>query len=137
QQLRFIQNLNRSHLEEQGHDAALDARIRAMETAFRMQFAAGETLDLQTESKSVRDEYGDGWFANGCLLARRLVERGVRYVHLEHGRWDHHENIDRNIAKLSLEIDQPIAALLNDLKRRGLLDETLVVWGGEFGRTPV
>jgi hypothetical protein len=102
-----------------------------------MQSAAGEAFDVRGETQAVRDEYGTGWFANGCLLARRLVERGTRFVQLEHSRWDHHENIDRDIPKLCAEIDQPIAALLKDLKRRGLLDETLVIWGGEFGRTPV
>jgi hypothetical protein len=136
-QLEFIGELNRVHLEARQKDAALEARIRAMETAFRMQFAAGEAFDLRGETQAVRDEYGTGWFANGCLLARRLVERGTRFIQVEHGRWDHHEQIDKNIASLSREIDQPIAALLKDLKSRGLLDETLVIWGGEFGRTPV
>jgi hypothetical protein len=136
-QYEFLQNLNRSHLAERDEDTVLEARIRAMETAFRMQFAAGDAFDVRTESQAVRDEYGEGWFANSCLLSRRLVERGVRFIHIEHSRWDHHDNIDRDIAKLSAEIDQPIAAMLTDLKRRGLLDETLVIWGGEFGRTPV
>jgi hypothetical protein len=137
EQLAFIQRMNRTHLGERQDDAALEARIRAMETAFQMQFAAGEAFDVRLESERTRAEYGEGWFANACLLSRRLVERGVRYVHLEHARWDHHENLEREIPKLSKETDQPIAALLTDLKRRGLLDETLVVWGGEFGRTPV
>jgi hypothetical protein len=136
-QFDFIQQLNRQHQAAGRHDAALEARIQAMETAFRMQFAAGEACDLTRESKSTRAAYGEGWFANGCLLARRLVERDVRYVHLEHSRWDHHEFINRDIRKMASEVDQPIAALLRDLKRSGLLDETLVVWGGEFGRTPV
>jgi hypothetical protein len=136
-QVDFLQQLNRKYQADRLADAALEARIRSMETAFRMQFAAGEAFDLQQESKSVREEYGEGWFSNGCLLARRLVERGVRYIHVEHSRWDHHERIDKEIPKLARETDRPIAALLKDLKRRGLLDETLVLWGGEFGRTPV
>ncbi|MEQ8786275.1 MAG: DUF1501 domain-containing protein [Pirellulaceae bacterium] len=137
EQVEFIQRLNAAHLANRELDAALEARIRAMETAYRMQFAAGEAFDVRKENQATREEYGEGWFSNACLLSRRLVERGVRYVHLEHSRWDHHDHIDRDIAKLSKEIDQPIAALLRDLKRRGLLEETLVVWGGEFGRTPV
>ncbi|MBI1309835.1 DUF1501 domain-containing protein [bacterium] len=136
-QVDFIQQLNRRYQQNAGGDAALEARIEAMETAFRMQFTAGEACDLNRESKTIRESYGEGWFANGCLLARRLVERGVRYIHLEHSRWDHHEHISREIPKMAAEIDQPIAALLRDLKQRGLLEETLVVWGGEFGRTPV
>ncbi len=135
-QLDFIQRLNRRQLAE-SHDPALDARIRSMETAFQMQFAAGELFDLAGETQATREEYGKSEFATGCLLARRLVERGVRFVQLELGGWDHHENIDKSITSLSRQMDQPIAALLTDLKRRGLLDETLVVWGGEFGRTPV
>ena len=136
-QLEFIQLLNRNHRRKSGPDAALDARIRAMETAFRMQFSAGEALDLNAERKSVREAYGDGWFANACLLSRRLVERGVRYIHLEHSRWDDHDRISKEIPKHCKQVDQPMAALLADLKQRGLLDETLVIWGGEFGRTPV
>lgn len=136
-QYDFIQSLNRQFQAERRDDPAVEARLRAMETAFRMQFAAGEALDLNQESKTTRELYGQGWFANGCLLARRLVERGVRYVHLEHARWDHHENIDREIPKMAREVDQPIGALLKDLRQRGLLDDTLVIWSGEFGRTPV
>lgn len=137
EQLAFIERLNRAHLAARQADAALEARIRAMETAFRMQSAAGEAFDTRGETQAIRDEYGAGPFANGCLVARRLVERGTRFIQVEHARWDHHENINKDIASLSREIDQPIAALLKDLKRRGLLEETLVIWGGEFGRTPV
>jgi len=136
-QLDFIRAMNQSHRESRPGDAALDARIQAMETAYRMQFAAGEALDPAAETKSTRELYGDGWFGNACLTARRLVERGVRYIHLENGGWDHHDKISQNIRKSAAEIDQPIAALLTDLKRRGLLEDTLVVCGGEFGRTPV
>jgi len=137
QQVEFIEQLNRRQLDESGSDRLLDARIRAMETAYRMQFAAGDVLDLAQETRSVTDEYGSSSYARACLVARRLVERGVRYIHIELGGWDHHENIDKSIASLSRQIDQPTTALLRDLKRRGLLEETLVVWGGEFGRTPV
>lgn len=137
QQLDFITQFNRRQLAAAGEDPALEARIRAMETAFRMQFAAGEVFDIRQETQATQDDYGTSSFARGCLISRRLVERGVRYVHVELGGWDHHENIDKSIASLSRQIDQPIAALLRDLKQRGLLNETLVVWGGEFGRTPV
>ena len=137
QQLEFIRSLNARHTQERQGGADLEARIQAMETAFRMQFAAGDALNLATETKATREAYGEGWFANACLVSRRLAERGVRYIHLEHGNWDHHENISTSIRRQAAQIDQPIAALLGDLKQRGLLDETLVVWGGEFGRTPV
>jgi hypothetical protein len=135
-QFEFLQRMNRRQAEAAG-DPALDSRLRAFETAYRMQFAAGDVFALEQETRAIRQEYGETPMGNGCLLARRLVERGVRFVHLELGGWDHHENIDKGIASLSRQIDQPIAAFLGDLKRRGLLDETLVVWGGEFGRTPV
>jgi len=136
-QLAFITRFNQRQLETTGPDPALEARIRAMETAFRMQFAAGDAFDLNQETQATHEQYGSSSFARGCLIARQLIERGVRYIHLEHGGWDHHENINKNIASSSRQIDQPIAAMLRDLKQRGLLDETLVVWGGEFGRTPV
>ena len=104
-----------------------------------MQFQGSEAFDLALETKSTRETYGTGNFANGCLLARRLVERGVRFVQVYYGDgqpWDTHSNHNESVKKLCKEIDQPIAALLGDLKQRGLLEETLVVWGGEFGRTP-
>jgi uncharacterized protein (DUF1501 family) len=110
-----------------------------METAFRMQFAATDAFDISREPEAAREEYGKGHFANACLLARRLAERGVRFTQVYYGDgqpWDTHRNHDEQTRKLAADIDQPIAALLGDLKRRGLLDETLVVWGGEFGRTP-
>lgn len=140
QQLDLMSTLNRQHQEAVGHDAFLDARIQAMETAYRMQFDAMDAFDLQNETKSTRDEYGSTPFANGCLMARRLVERGVRYVHLFYGRgqvWDDHKKINQNLRERCPDMDQAAAALITDLKRRGLLSETLVVWGGEFGRTPV
>lgn len=132
-QMEFLRQLNAEHAA----DAQLDARIRALETAYRMQTAAGAAFNLASEPTSVRESYGRDPFGAGCLLARRLVERGVRYVHLELQRWDHHQNIDRDLPQMCRRLDQPAAALLKDLRRRGLLDETLVVWGGEFGRTPV
>ncbi len=136
-QMDFLRQLNAAYQEPRGADAQLEARIRAMETAYRMQTVAGEAFDVRRESAAVRDEYGPGPFATGCLLARRLVERGVRYIHLELSRWDHHKDLDRELPDMCRKLDQPAAALLRDLKRRGLLNETLVVWGGEFGRTPV
>jgi uncharacterized protein (DUF1501 family) len=136
-QLDTLQALNRSHAAANGNDPQLEARVRAMETAFRMQSAAGEAFDTRREPLRVREMYGPGEFARGCLLARRLVERGVRFVQVSLGGWDHHANINAELRKLCREIDRPVAALLKDLRQRGLLDETLVVWGGEFGRTPV
>lgn len=136
-QVEFIERFNHRQLAAAGDDPALEARIRAMETAFRMQFAAGEVFDIGSETQSTQNAYGATSFGRSCLIARRLVERGVRYIHVELGGWDHHENIDKSIASSCRQIDQPTAALLRDLKQRGLLDETLVVWGGEFGRTPV
>lgn len=136
-QLEFLREMNGAHLAGRGHDAMLEARVRAMETAFRMQTAAPGIFDIGREPQSTRELYGKGAFADSCLLARRLVENGVRFVQVNNGGWDHHEHINKEIRNKSREIDQPIAALLVDLKRRGLLDDTLVIWGGEFGRTPV
>lgn len=138
QQLDLIQDLNREHLELREQDAQLEARIESLEMAFRLQFAAQEVFDLNQESAKTREAYGSGQFADACLVARRLVERGVRMVQLYYGGgqpWDDHGDIMNHVnhAKAS---DRPIAALLRDLKSRGLLEETLVVWSGEFGRTP-
>ena len=138
-QLDLMRALNEEHLAGRGGDAALEARIRSMESAFRMQFEASEAFDLAREPQSVREEYGAGHFANGCLLARRLAERGVRFTQVYYGDgqpWDTHSNHTESVRNLARDIDRPIAALLADLKRRGMLDETLVIWGGEFGRTP-
>tara|TARA_A100001037_G_C14980339_1_gene557778 strand:+ start:299 stop:907 length:609 start_codon:yes stop_codon:yes gene_type:complete len=104
-----------------------------------MQMEASDAFDVSREPASIREAYGKGVHATQCLIARRLVERGVRFVQLWHGAaqpWDHHDDIEKNHRKLALECDQPIGALLADLKRKGLLEETLVIWGGEFGRTP-
>ncbi|MCA9037669.1 MAG: DUF1501 domain-containing protein [Planctomycetaceae bacterium] len=138
-QVELMARLNRLQLERTGPDSQLEGRIQAMETAFRMQFAATDAFDLQQETKSTREAYGSGHFANGCLLARRLTERGVRFVQVYYGNgqpWDTHNNHNASSRNLCADIDQPIAALLTDLKQRGLLDETLILWSGEFGRTP-
>ena len=108
-----------------------------METAFRMQHTAREVFDIQREPEHVRRMYGEGGFGKSCLLARRLVESGVRFIEVDSGGWDHHTNINDRLPGNCRTIDQPIAALIKDLKLRGLFDETLLVWGGEFGRTPV
>jgi uncharacterized protein (DUF1501 family) len=139
-QLDLIQQLNRDHERVVGGDEFLETRIQAMETAFRMQSEAAEAFDLRGEPASVREQYGRSPFANGCILARRLVERGVRTVHVYYGPgqpWDDHSRINQNLRGRCPDMDRASAALIRDLKRRGLLDETAVVWGGEFGRTPV
>ena len=138
-QLDFMQRLNAMQTERRGQDALLDARIASLEMAFRMQTAAQEAFDVNQESTQTRDSYGRSVFANNCLLARRLVERGVRAVQIYSGAgqpWDTHGNNDSGHRGLALGSDQAIAGLLQDLKQRGLLDETIVLWGGEFGRTP-
>ncbi|MEZ6137337.1 MAG: DUF1501 domain-containing protein [Pirellulaceae bacterium] len=138
QQLQLLQRLNARHRAER-LDQRLDARIQSYELAFRMQGDAQEAFDLTDEPQYMHDMYGDGVHGRQTLIARRLLERGVRYVQLWHGAsqpWDHHDNIQDNHAKLAAQLDRPIAALLTDLKQRGMLDETLVLWGGEFGRTP-
>ena len=137
-QLDLIQDLNRGHIETRAADNQLEARIESLEMAFRLQFAAQEVFDLNRESQPTRELYGSGQFADGCLVARRLVERGVRMVQIYYGGgqpWDDHGDI-KNHASHAKQSDQPIAALIKDLKSRGLFDETLIVWGGEFGRTP-
>jgi len=138
-QLELMRQLNQEHSNERNADPALEARIRSMETAYRMQLAASDAFDISLEPTKTREMYGKGHFANGCLLARRLAERGVRFTQIYYGNgqpWDTHSNHTASTRNLCKDIDQPIAALLTDLKNRGLLDETLVVWGGEFGRTP-
>jgi len=137
-QLDLMRRLNEEHLAQRDRDPLLEARIRSMETAFRMQVAASDAFDLAREPTRIRAEYGSSHFANACLLARRLSERGVRFVQVYYGNgqpWDTHRNHNETTRTLARDIDQPIAALLTDLKRRGLLDDTLLVWGGEFGRT--
>jgi hypothetical protein len=139
-QLDLAQALNRKHQDSFGQDAFLEGRIASMESAFKMQFAGMDTLDVMKEPETIRDEYGATPFAQGCLMARRLVESGVRFVVVHYGPgqpWDDHKEIEKNLRERCPNMDKASAALIRDLKRRGLLDETLVVWGGEFGRTPV
>lgn len=148
-----INDLNRLHMSEM-RDSELASRINAYELAFRMQSAAPELSDLSDETQATLDEYGVnrvepkiqsnlggvglfGPFARNCLLARRMIERGVRVVGIFHSSWDHHSSLDPQLKHNCLMADQPIAALLKDLKRRGLLQDTLVVWNSEFGRTPL
>jgi hypothetical protein len=143
--LDYLSLLNRQHQAERFEQSELDARIKAYELAFRMQAEAPEAVDLASETEETNKLYGidakeTETFGRMCLLARRLVERGVRFVQLYSGsgsRWDAHNNIESNHSGLCKATDKPIAGLLKDLKRRGLLKDTLVVWGGEFGRTPM
>lgn len=137
-QLELLRGLNRLHLQRQNSTPELEATIHSMEVAFRMQTEAMDAFDIQRESRATRELYGEGDFARGCLIARRLVERGVRMVQVYYDNqqpWDTHDDILR-MRGLSEKSDRPMAALIRDLKARGLLDETLVVIGGEFGRTP-
>jgi hypothetical protein len=139
-QLDLLQTLNRSHLDARGSDPALEARIQSFELAYNMQTEAAEAFDIEREPKHIREMYGDGVHARQMLIARRLVERGVRFIQLWHGQgqpWDNHDDLEVNHRKLAGQIDQPLGALLKDLKQRGLLEDTLVLFGGEFGRTPV
>lgn len=136
-ELDAVQALNRNFSQGFGADSFLDGRIKSMEAAFRMQAEATDAFDIRKEPDSIRAEYGSDPFANGCLLARRLVERGVRYIHVGSGGWDDHKDLEKKYKEHCPSMDQAAAALVRDLKRRGLLDSTLVVWGGEFGRTPV
>jgi uncharacterized protein (DUF1501 family) len=141
-QLDLLQELNRQHLSQRAGDAELEANIQAFETAFRMQSEASEAFDISREPATVRESYGDSNFGRSCLLARRLVEHGVRFVQVyylskdNNQPWDTHADNDNRHKSLCADSDQATAALLKDLKQRGLLDDTLVVWGGEFGRTP-
>ena len=138
-QLDLLARLNSAHAERSGTDAHLESRVQSFELAFRMQMAASEAFDLSNEPAHVRALYGESIHGNQTLIARRLIERGVRYVQLWHGAaqpWDSHGNLESDHRKLAKEIDQPIAALLTDLKQRGLFEESLIIWGGEFGRTP-
>jgi hypothetical protein len=139
EQLDLLERLNARHLEARHNDAALEARIRSFELGFRMQTEAAEAFDVRREPQYIRDMYGPGVQARQTLIARRLVERGVRFVQLWHGAgqpWDSHDDLEVQHRMLAQQCDQAIGALLVDLKQRGLLDETLVICGGEFGRTP-
>ena len=146
-QLDFLEELNQHHLDARPGGQELAARMQSYELAYRMQAEAPEAVDLSKESQLTTDAYGIGKqptdeFGRNCLVARRLVERGVRFIQLYSGgghleeTWDAHESIEKNHGSHAAEVDQPIAALLGDLEQRGMLDETLVVWGGEFGRMP-
>jgi hypothetical protein len=138
-QVGLTQFFNRRHAALRPGDERLDSRIHSMELAFRMQSAGTDAFDLAQEPQHIRDLYGDTIQGRNLLIARRLAERGVRYVQCYHGAgqpWDHHGSIVRNITRLAGESDAPIGGLLSDLKQRGMLAETLVIWGGEMGRTP-
>jgi len=142
QEIDYAQALNRMQLEQTGPDRALEGRIESFELAFRMQAEAPELQELERESEATRKLYGIGDpltddFGRQCLMARRLSEKGVRFVQVSHTyKWDQHANLRRDHEQNAREVDQPIAGLLTDLKARGLLKDTLVLWGGEFGRTP-
>ena len=138
-QLDLIQQLNAAHLEQRGSDPQLEARIQSFELAYRMQAEAAEAFDVSREPKEVLRRYGPGVQARQILIARRLIERGVRCVQLWHGAgqpWDNHDDIEVRHRELARACDRAIAALIDDLKRVGLFEETLIIWGGEFGRTP-
>ena len=136
--------MNRQRVEQTG-DPEIETRIAAYEMAYRMQSSAPELMNIADESQETLDLYGaevgGASFANNCLLARRMVERGVRFVQLYHTDWDHHggpnQTLGKDLEKVCMQTDQASAALIEDLERRGLLDETLVLWSGEFGRTPM
>ncbi len=138
-QLDLLQALNERHRRARAADAQLEARVQSFELAYRMQMEAADAFDIQREPAAVRERYGDSVQARQLLIARRLVERGVRFVQVWHGAgqpWDNHDDIETNHRNLAGQCDRAIAALLTDLKDRGMLDDTLVICGGEFGRTP-
>jgi hypothetical protein len=134
-ELDLVQKLNGIHSQNLQKDPQLEARIKSFEMAYRMQIEATDAFDLAKEPQSVRALYGDTPQGRQLMIARRLVERGVRFVQVWAGGWDHHEDIEDRLPASAAEIDMPAAGLLADLKQRGLLDSTLVIWGGEFGRT--
>ncbi|MEI6231418.1 MAG: DUF1501 domain-containing protein [Planctomycetota bacterium] len=135
-QLDLARKLDVLHMKSVQKDEQLESRIDSFELAFKMQTAATDAFDIMKESAEVRARYGATLLGGRLLIARRLAERGVRFIQIDAGGWDHHYGLSRAIKKTAGDIDQPVAALLQDLKERGLLDSTLVVWGGEFGRTP-
>jgi hypothetical protein len=143
-QRQVVEEISRLNgmLEERQMDPEIETRIAQYEMAFRMQTSVPELTDLKSEPQAILDMYGvkhpgDGTFASNCLLARRLAERGVRFIQLYHRAWDHHSDIATDMPVAAKDVDQASAALVADLKQRGMLDETLVIWGGEFGRTPM
>ncbi len=138
QQLDLLHAMNEEHAAKRVNDAHLDAQIKSFELAYRMQMAATDAFDIEKEPEYIHSLYGEGVHARQTMIARRLLERGVRYVQLWHGAgqpWDNHADINIH-ATLARQIDQPIAALITDLKQRGMFEDTLIIWGGEFGRTP-
>jgi hypothetical protein len=135
-QLNFINQLNELHAQNLQRDAALETRLESYEVAFRMQAEALDVFDINRESAPTRAAYGNTEQGKQLLIARRLVERGVRFVQVWHDGWDHHQQLENRLTQKAGEIDQPLATLIGDLKQRGLLDSTLVIWGGEFGRKP-
>ncbi len=140
QQLDLLMKLNESHAAERDASSLLEARTQSFELAFRMQMEAADVFDIGDEPQSIRDLYGDTLHGRQMLIARRLLEKGVRFVQVWHGAgqpWDSHSEVEANHRRLAGQCDQPIGALLTDLKQRGMLEDTLVIWGGEFGRTPV
>ncbi|MCE2880992.1 MAG: DUF1501 domain-containing protein [Planctomycetaceae bacterium] len=141
EQIDLIQRLNRERLKREKEDRELEGVIESYELAFRMQAEVPDLVDFSDEKKATLDMYGIGQeptdsFGRQCLLARRFAEKGVRFIEVSHGGWDTHRNLREELASQCGEIDKPIAALLTDLRQRGMLDDTLVLWGGEFGRTP-
>lgn len=138
-QVDFLQRLNRKHLAQRGYDPKLEARIHSYEQGYRMQMQASDAFDLNQETAATRERYGSTAQSRQLLLARRLVERGVRMIQLWHGKWqpwDNHDELEKNHRTLARQCSKGIAALLTDLKERGLFEDTLVIFGGEFGRTP-
>jgi uncharacterized protein (DUF1501 family) len=128
--------MNEQHAQKLQNEEVLEARIQSFELAFKMQSEATDVFDVSKEPEAIRDMYGDSEIGRRMLVARRLVENGVRFVQVWAGSWDHHTDVKGNLQKQAEAVDQPIGALLKDLKQRGMLADTLVVWGGEFGRTP-
>jgi hypothetical protein len=138
-QLDLLRRLNEHHQKKRGRDANLEARIQSFELAYRMQMEASDAFDVSKEPKPIRDLYGPGVHARQLLIARRLLEKGVRFVQVWHGEgqpWDNHDDLAVNHRRLARQCDQGIAALIVDLKQRDMLKDTLIIWGGEFGRTP-
>ena len=140
-QLDFVQWLNRNQIKRDVHSPVTEGMVQSAELAYLMQASMPELLDFEAEKSTTLDDYGlnnsgTANFGKQCLLARRMVERGVRFVEVVHSNWDHHDKLKQNLEQTCGQTDQPIAALINDLKQRDLLKDTLIVWGGEFGRTP-
>lgn len=136
QQLDLLHQLNEVHSQNLKKDAQLEARLQAYELAYQMQTEATDAFDISKEPQAIREMYGDTQTGRQLLTARRLLEKGVRFVQVWHGGWDHHNNLENGLANKAKECDKPLAALLTDLKRTGMLKDTLVIWGGEFGRSP-